>query len=351
MSRLQLGRAALNLAVQHGLAALAARARRPTWHRPAKVTFEISTVCNLRCVHCDFWQGRRRPDALSLEEWLGLLRTLRRWAGPFALGFRSGEPLLSPMIFPILKGASSLGVLTNFVSHGALIDERMAERIRASGLNVLVLSLDGFRPETHDASRGVPGTHAKVLRAVRLLKAGPGAPLLKLNTIVAGHNLGELEEIVRWAASQGLAGVNFQALRAFGGDWRSLWPKDLSEVRRTLDRLIALKREGYPVLNPEPQLEFMKRYFADPAASYPGLTCGTYTQLNVRYDGEAYCCAYKSSIGNLRDRSPEAVWGSVESRERMREILGCKKDCILLNCNFKPGLLTRAGEFARHLRR
>jgi len=161
------------------------------------------------------------------------------------------------------------------------------------------------------------------------------------------HNLGELEGLVRWAAAEGLGGVVFQAMERWGDAWQELWPRDPKAVARTLDRLIALRAEGCPVLNSPQQLEAMKRHYANPEGSYPDLTCGTFTRLTLRGNGDVQLCGFKAPVGNLRRQSLAEIWSSQTVTERVREILDCKQACLLLNCHFRPGLSLRAREFGR----
>jgi len=336
----------LNFAQHRARAALAASFRRPL-HKPVKIKFQISTVCNLKCLHCGIWKRRRNPQALTLQEWLRLVDELYAWMGPFSLGFVSGEPLIEKSLFPIIRKASGLGIQTHCVSNGTLIDEAMARRIASSGLKHLALSLDGFRAGTHDRSRGVAGTFAKVRTALRRLKAAGPTPALYLSTIIAGHNLSELEDLVFWAASEGLAAISFQPLEPDGDQWESLWPKDIPQACEAIERLIRLKRLGYPIENSETQLRAMQRYYMDSSAPYPDLLCGTYRRLWIRDDGFVYMCNHKEPIGNVRSQGFPAIWHSAASRSRLREILDCKKPCILQNCYYQPRMREQALDWWR----
>jgi len=281
---------------------------------------------------------------------MDILEDLRHWVGPFTLVFGSGEPFMEPALFPICYRASSLGVATTCISNGTLIDAKMARRICSSGLKSLHLSLDGMRERTHDAGRGVPGTYKKLMEAIRVLQDCADRPLIKISTIIAGHNLLELEDLVAWTAAQQLSGIAFQPLRPKKEtEWRKFWPKNPLEAARVIDRLVALKRNGYPILNTEATLEGMKRYFYDPDAKYPEFVCRSYTQLEIGNEGDVYFCLNMDPIGNLRRQSLREILKSRMSRERFGEILDCKKPCILLNCNSQRGLMQRGSEFMRRL--
>lgn len=348
MKRAALAPLSLNLGIQHVLAAISARVCKPL-HLPTRVTFEIVEVCNLKCLHCPVWPRRRSPDAMTHAEWVEHLRALRRWLGPFALGFRSGEPLLARGFLPLVAEASRLGVLTSCVTNGTLVNDERADLIAESGLDSMIFSLDGLLPKTHDFSRGAPGTHAKVLESIERMKRA-GGPTLKIATIIAGHNLSELSELVRWAAGRGLAGVTFQALRSSGADWKRLWPEPAA-ARMAIERLREMKADGWPVLNTDGQLQAMAKHFEEPDAVFPDEMCGTYTHWNVTSDGSVRTCSYKEPIGNIRSASPRDIWESASARERFDDVLACKRQCLLLNCHFRPGLAWRAAELGRQLSR
>lgn len=345
MKRSKLAALSVNLAGQHVLAAASARVGRPL-HLPSKVSFEIIETCNLKCIHCNIWPQRASPGAMTQAEWLEQLRLMRRWVGPFTLSFRDGEPFIASSFIPLVTESARLGVFTTCSTNGTLIDDETAVRIAEAGLNSLSFSLDGYRPETHDLSRGVKGTHAKALEAVERMKR-VGGPNLKLSTIIAGHNLSELPDLVRWAAETGLHGVLFQALRRYRGD-ENLWP-DVAAARAAVDALRKLKSDGWPVLNNDGQLLAMARYFEDPEGGFPEETCGAYAHWNVKADGSVRTCIFKEPIGNVRSSTPEAIWASAAARGRFDEVLGCKKTCMLMNCHFRPSIAARAAELGRHL--
>ncbi|MBI4422943.1 MAG: radical SAM protein [Elusimicrobia bacterium] len=313
------------------------------------MVFETTTSCNLRCLHCGTWREAPDPQALSTEEWLRLLRELRRWIGPFQLSFSRGETLLDAGTLAIVREAAGLGVMTTCVSNGTLIDPEMALRLRDSRLGTLVLSIDGMSAATHDYGRGAPGTHAKACEAARAVRGTQGGPAVRVSAIVAGHNLEELEALVRWTAGEGLEGVHFQALQRDGHAWRRLWPRDRTRLDAALDRLVALKRAGSAILNSEAQLEAMRGYFRDPDAPHPELLCNTFTRLSVGARGDVSFCTFKEPIGNVREQGIGAIWGSAAARERFEDILGCKKSCLLLNCNFRPSLRSSAEALWRHM--
>lgn len=146
----------------------------PTPVRPRRdlpgpvVIWNLIRRCNLKCKHCysisadvDF------PGELSTGEVFRTMDDLKA-AGVPALILSGGEPLLRPDIFAIAERSRSLGFSTSLSSNGALIDERLADRVAAAGFDYVGVSLDGIGA-THDRFRGEPGAFRASLRGVRLL--------------------------------------------------------------------------------------------------------------------------------------------------------------------------------------
>jgi MoaA/NifB/PqqE/SkfB family radical SAM enzyme len=66
-----------------------------------------------------------------------------------------GEPLLNPQIFEFVRYCKQFNNLKNigFSTNGSYLDERKARELLSSGLDRLVLSLDGATKETYEAVR------------------------------------------------------------------------------------------------------------------------------------------------------------------------------------------------------
>ena len=344
-------------------------ARRVAWRmdqppvKPRQVIVDLTDRCFFRCPTCDKWRARRTSPELTAEAWERVLAALHAWLGPFHLSISGGEPLVRRDVLDIIAAASALGCTTNLMTNGWLVDDGMARSLVRAGLDNLTLSLNGLRPETHDATRGVEGSHARIVAAIahfnqaRRDLAPNGRrqpPTLSLNVIVAGRNAAELPDLVRWARNAGIDAVGLQPLvdasnyqpyrqrfRNFAPDWpahSALWPCEPDEMDAAIAGLIDLKAAGYPVLNPPGQLARMRRYFTDPTRR-PGGRC--YVGLdNLLIDpyGDARLCYTMDVVGNVLRRSPRKLWRGAAAARVRRQIRSCSRGCQLLNCNYRPPL-------------
>lgn len=319
-------------------------------HKPLLVGFEMVRVCNLKCLHCDNWRQKQSPQALSVAEWKRLVEDLYRLSGPYRLcvPWQGGEPLLeSRAVLEVVRTANHLGIATSIGTSATLIDDGMAREIRDSGLSDLGVSLDGIRPETHDLSRGVPGTFQKVMAGIGCLKKYGTHRLTRISTIVAGHNFHELVDLAEWARREKFFSIQYNPLQPKGADWDRLWPKDVDGVCGALDGLIALKKRGYPIANDVANLGAMKTYFRAPSRDHPEFLCGAHARLTILNDGTVHLCRFTAPIGNIRRDSIRDIWRSPGAIQLLQHVRTCKKPCILTGAHYRSGLRERVDQFLR----
>jgi radical SAM protein with 4Fe4S-binding SPASM domain len=121
---------------------------------PRTCVWEITTRCNLRCVHCECSAGTPRPDELSSEEALALCGQLAE-LGTKKVSLSGGEPLMRkdwPLIAERLK---ALDIETHLITNGLLLTPAVARRCVELGLDWVSISIDGLM-STHDSIRRYP---------------------------------------------------------------------------------------------------------------------------------------------------------------------------------------------------
>ncbi len=176
-----------------------ARGRTVLRSRPIKLTVEAANVCNLRCPACLTGVGEagRVRSMMSLELYRALLAELGDYL--FECEFCNwGEPLLSKFIYTMIADAHARGLRTVISTNFSVpFDAERAERLVASGLTVLGVSLDGARQNTYEQYR-VRGNLETVLANCRLVreakkKLGSKTPTVIWEFHVFQHNVGDIE--------------------------------------------------------------------------------------------------------------------------------------------------------------
>lgn len=304
--------------------------------KPTLVNLTITHRCNFRCKQCDYWKTSR--NELTLDQLKSMFSNLRRWLGPFYLSICGGEPFVREDIIDFITFSSRLGIVTEVITNGSMVDKELAEKISASGLKKITFSLDGAKPKTHDALRNFEGSFDRVIEAIKLLRNMSKTLNISLNTTIMDDNLEELEDVVGVAIKHDLNGVFFRGLMC--NDLQNshnefyekspLWTKDKDKLCKAVDNLITLKRSGYPVSNTIKHLQFLKGYLENPSVHPKNVTCFAQMRyFNINSDGGVRVCEHY--VGNLLELSPKKIWVSHQAKELRKQKMKCKRPCMLKN--------------------
>jgi MoaA/NifB/PqqE/SkfB family radical SAM enzyme len=322
--------------------------------KPLDVICEISYLCNLECPTCFRWTSKPDEHELTAEEWKRVLAKLKAWLGTFNLTFTGGEPFLRKDILEIFKFASENAIVTQVVSNGSFIDTTLARKIVASGLDGLTLSLNSMVPEIHNKTRGTSGAFNEVMRAIDNLQDRNGMRL-SLSTTVVKDGISGLVDVIEFAKAKGIYGVNISPIMpattlpvfnkdgqakksSIGTPYRDLFKnKEDIHVDEAFDRLLAMKEQGYPILNSAGHLKEIAKYLKDPTnPEIVEKVCQTGVKnFNIDPFGNVRLCSIMEIVGNITKDSPAEIWRSANAARQREAVRTCDKGCRLLFCNFK----------------
>jgi MoaA/NifB/PqqE/SkfB family radical SAM enzyme len=322
--------------------------------KPLDIICEISYLCNLECPTCFRWTSKPDEHELTAAQWKIVLTKLKAWLGTFNLTFTGGEPFLRKDILEIFKFASKNGIVTQVVSNGSFIDKELAKRIIASGLDGLTLSLNSMIREVHNKTRGTSGAFDEVMSAIDTLQDRKGMRL-SLSTTIVKDGVSGLIDVVEFAKTRGIYGVNFQPimpatiLPVFNKDGQAKKSSDGTPYRDLLKskedvliddvftRLLSMKERGYPILNSADHLREISKYLKDP--TNPEIlekVCKVGVKnFNIDPFGNVRLCSIMEIVGNIAKDSPAEIWRSANAAHQRETIRTCDKTCRLMFCNFK----------------
>jgi MoaA/NifB/PqqE/SkfB family radical SAM enzyme/metal-sulfur cluster biosynthetic enzyme len=141
---------------------------------PFIAIWETTRACALACVHCRAEaRPRRHPDELTTEEGCHLIERVAAFGDPPPLlVLTGGDPLRRPDIVPLVAHGTSRGLTVSLTPSGtASASEDRLRALRDAGLARLAISLDGAGAATHDAFRGVRGSHRHTMRILDRARA------------------------------------------------------------------------------------------------------------------------------------------------------------------------------------
>jgi MoaA/NifB/PqqE/SkfB family radical SAM enzyme len=184
--------------------------------RPLKIIFDATNACQLECPLCPTGQGMidRSKGHASLDMFRNLMKEIGDYV--FFVDFYNwGEPLLNPRLDEFIKIASSYNIISTVSTNLSvrLTDERI-DRILASGLNELTISLDGASRETQTRYRRKSDFDLICDNIRRIVAArdrrGQQNPLITWQFIVFGFNEHEIARAEAMADELGVDRIVFQ---------------------------------------------------------------------------------------------------------------------------------------------
>ncbi len=168
-----------------------------------RIYVEPTNRCNLDCVTC-MRHGWEEP--LGFMEFgllAGLMAEVRAWPSPPGIFFGGfGEPLAHPRIGEMVRLAKDAGGFVELISNGILLDEGMAGRLTAAGLDRLWVSVDGASPASYADVR--LGDHLpEIVANLERLMARDGRPELGISFVAMKRNAADLPAVLDLARRLG----------------------------------------------------------------------------------------------------------------------------------------------------
>lgn len=133
------------------------------WGMPISISIEPTTSCNLRCPECPsgLRSFTRKTGMLQQDFFRSTIDQIKDdlW---YLLFYFQGEPYLHTGFLEMVKYASKKGIYTATSTNAHFLNDDVARATVDSGLDRLIISIDGTSQETYQAYR-VGGELAKVL--------------------------------------------------------------------------------------------------------------------------------------------------------------------------------------------
>jgi radical SAM protein with 4Fe4S-binding SPASM domain len=145
------------------------RKRPLVWGKPFSLSIEPTTACNLGCPECPsgLKQFTRPTGKLDLRLHSTILNQVHKHVFYINYYFQ-GEPFLHPDFLELIIEAKKFRIYTATSTNAHFIDREKAREIVDSGLDRLIISIDGLTQDTYESYR-VHGSLNKVLEATRHL--------------------------------------------------------------------------------------------------------------------------------------------------------------------------------------
>jgi radical SAM protein with 4Fe4S-binding SPASM domain len=162
---------------------------------PCRAEIEITSYCNLNCVHCYFPENYPKKYAPT-KRLIALLKEMRS-QGCLWLGFTGGEPLMHKDFLKIYSQAKKLGFLTSIITNGTLFSKEIVKYLKKYPPFLINLTLNGITKNTYESITRTRHSFTKVMDAIELIVKNK-LPL-KIQSNIMTLNIAEIDKIELFA--------------------------------------------------------------------------------------------------------------------------------------------------------
>lgn len=219
-----------------------------------------------------------------------------------------GEPFLNPRFLEMVAYAHQNGIYTSTSTNAHYLDEVRVKGILKSGLDQLIVSMDGLTQDVYQQYR-IGGNLEKVRAGLQLLiaerrKSAQNFPRIVLQFLVTGQNEHQIPELKKWAKDVGVDELQLKTTQIYDFENGSeLIPSDLG-----YSRYVPIG-DGRWKLRKKPENKCWRMWQG----------------AVVTWDGKVVPCCFdkdaKYVMGELKTQSLASAWSSLSYQQFRGQLL------------------------------
>ncbi len=195
--------------------------KRPVqWGLPMTISVEPTTACNLRCPECPSGLRAFTRDTGNLKSnfFKSIIDQLYSRL-IYLIFYFQGEPYINPSFLEMVKYASDKGIYTITSTNGHFLNDKNCEQTILSGLDRIIISVDGTTQETYQNYRK-EGNLETVLQGARNLvkwkkKLNSKTPYTIFQFLVVKPNEHQIPDIYEIAKKIGIDEVKLKTAQVY----------------------------------------------------------------------------------------------------------------------------------------
>lgn len=190
------------------------------WGMPLSIAIEPTTSCNLRCPECPsgLRSFTRETGMLDEEFFRKTIDQLYREIIYLTFYFQ-GEPYLNPKFLQMVKYASQKNIYTVTSTNAHYLDNENAKATVESGLDRLIISIDGVTQESYESYRIGGNLHKVIDGTKNIIKwkkvLRTKKPYVVFQFVVFRQNEHEIEKIKKLGGQLGVDEVKIKTAQIY----------------------------------------------------------------------------------------------------------------------------------------
>jgi radical SAM protein with 4Fe4S-binding SPASM domain len=288
---------------------------------PYAASIEPSNTCNLRCLECPI--GQKSSDSkkplMELNDFKLIIHKLSSTVCYLMLYFQ-GEPLMNKQISAMVSLAKMKCIFVSMSTNGHYLNENMCRQLIQSGLDHLIISVDGLSQSSYESYRK-GGNLELVKKHIHTLVAmkrqyKSETPFITVQFLVTSANEHEMPAVRKWQQEAGFDALVFKSIQIYDVENYTLLLPSNPKYRR------------YEVSGQNGHLELKNEI----------KNCSRiWTTTVIDHQGNMVPCCYDKKgmhvIGNLKQYQLKDLWKSGRFNEFRQKVLNQDKSIeICRNC-------------------
>ncbi|MCZ2223881.1 MAG: radical SAM protein [Chitinophagales bacterium] len=293
------------------------------WGYPMSISFEPTTSCNLRCPECP--SGLRqftRPTGMLKQDFF--VKTIDEIYKDliYLIFYFQGEPYLNPNFLDMVKYAHDKGIYTATSTNAHFMTEEKAKKTVESGLDRLIISIDGTTQEVYQQYRR-GGKLEKVLQGAKNIvkwkkELKSKTPFIIFQFLVVRPNEHQIEDVKKLGKEIGVDQVRFKTAQVYD------YENDPNKLIPTIEKYSRYKKDKKGNAK-------IKNGMAN--------HCWRLWHANVvTWDGKIVPCCFdkdaKHQLGDLNNQNFKDIWHNKNYKQFRSAITKGRKNIdICANCS------------------
>lgn len=195
---------------------------------PSQIIMDITEVCNLACTHCphpvfvksEHYAARYLDPALN-EKMIEEVRQHGQGKTQYIRYTSNGEPLVHPNGYDLIQSAvDHSGVYVTLTTNGTIMNEKRTQKLLESGVHLIDISIDAFKPETYAKIRvngNLQVTRENVLRLIQWVHESKAKTKVVVSFVEQPQNTDEAADFENYWKDQGADYVVIRRLHSHSG--------------------------------------------------------------------------------------------------------------------------------------
>jgi radical SAM protein with 4Fe4S-binding SPASM domain len=303
--------------------------------KPFGIKFEVSSLCNLRCIMCPLTKGlKRKQGILKFSNFKQVYDEI----SPSYLNLTGiGEPLLNPDLFKIIKYARDKGTIVKLDTNATLLDKKNIKKLLLSKPSIISVSIDGSDKRTYEKIRRGAKFDSVINNLKDLVEQRnnmKSRTKIHVNFVLLKENIKNIVKFIKYIDSLGVDSINGDIALPLGGN-KNIKEREIDKkiIKKTKQELRKINTNAS--LNIEHVNDFLNYGWKNPKKYRRKICFYPWYYPSITWDGFLIPCCYVCDnevvFGNVLKDGFMNVWNGKKIRE-FRKSLAKKREGFCRNC-------------------